>query len=106
MAITNIVLNPNTWTSLTTLATQVRISSVQGSFAVAAGVSSPTTVPGQIWQPDTQYLVGAIVVNGNNTYTCTVSGTSSKKGTGPTGTGTGINVTWNYTKIVDPYEIV
>ena len=40
------------------------------------------------WAASTAYIVGAVVVSGQNQYTCTAGGVSST--TGPTGFGTGI----------------
>lgn len=50
------------------------------------------------WAPGTVYVLNALIVNGGNTYRCTVPGTSAGSG-GPTGTGTGIvdnAATWAY----------
>lgn len=53
------------------------------------------------WAQSTVYAAGQSVValTSGNIYICTVGGTSSNVGTGPTGTGTGIvdgSVTWNF----------
>lgn len=78
---------------------------------VASGTDVPTAVNlGTWWQQNTAYTTNEIVVNFSGGgpadtsgtaffYKCTVPGTSSNVGTGPSGTGSGIvdgGVTWNY----------
>ena len=51
------------------------------------------------WAPATAYAVGALVLNGDNTYRCITAGTSAGAGPGPTGTAASIadgTVTWTW----------
>lgn len=60
-------------------------------FALRAGATIS-------WTASTVYTVGNLVVNGANSYVCTVAGTSDVAG-GPTGQGVGIvdaSVTWSF----------
>lgn len=56
----------------------------------------------QIWQPETAYAIGDVVINGSNVYTADTAGTSDTSG-GPTGTSTNIvdgTARWDYTAAV------
>lgn len=61
-----------------------------------AKVSGDTT---QAWVSNTAYLIGDLVVNGDNVYQCDTDGTSDLSGSGPSGTGTNIadgSTRWDY----------
>lgn len=72
-----------------------------GAYIYSESTTTWTKVlaaPTQPWAATTAYLVGNLVVNGANSYVCTVGGTSAGAG-GPTGQGVGIvdgGVTWKF----------
>lgn len=83
----------------------IRLRNIKGRALTGTAVSvqgalTPTNVQGiASWLPSTGYLIGAVVYNGSNKYTCASNGTSTT-GAGPTGTGSGIGdgtTSWNYT---------
>ncbi len=71
----------------------IYVEALASWFALRAGATVA-------WAAATAYTVGNLVVNGLNSYICTVAGTSAGAG-GPTGQGVGIvdgGVTWSFTE--------
>jgi len=69
-------------------------------YGEAAGTWSPVIgATTQLWGGEEGYEVGNLVVNGGNEYVCVTAGLSDSTGSGPTGTGSGIEdgtVVWDY----------
>ena len=96
------------------LTATVSAGSKLGTLRAVIGIPGLTpevydNIPGSVtaWAVTTAYVVGQVVSNGVNFYTCVTAGTSAGSG-GPSGTTNGITggtVTWNFLSTVNAFWV-